>query len=154
VEASPDLFLLKATCHPAYGLNKFWTACCWNEAAASLFTGWLDGENDRNLLNFVFLDERARGLIPDWDSRSRRLLAEFRADFGHLFRDAEVAEFITGLKAASPAFASAWDSQDVQHRAGGIRSFEHPERGALKFEQHAFNLAERTDYKFVFLTAS
>ncbi|MFX4470309.1 hypothetical protein ABTA54_19585, partial [Acinetobacter baumannii] len=33
---------LAALTVPAYGLDRFWTACCWNEPAARLFRGWLD----------------------------------------------------------------------------------------------------------------
>ena len=145
---------VSATSHPAYGLDRLWNACCWNEAASDLFRGWLDGDNERNLLRFVFLDKSARALIPDWQDRARRLLAEFRADFGHTFRDAHMATFIEALKEASALFARTWDNQDVQHRIGGVRSFNHPEHGILKFEQHAFNLAERADYKLVLLTPS
>src|SRR5277367_1536884 len=41
---------------PAYALDPLWNACCWNVAAAKLFLGWLDGDNQRNLLRYVFLD--------------------------------------------------------------------------------------------------
>ena len=143
---------VRTTRVPAYGLDRLWNACCWNAEAGDLFRGWLDGDNQRNLLRFVFLEESARKLIPDWQERSRRLLAEFRADFGHLFRDPQVANFIVSLRQASPLFARTWDHQDVQHRIGGERLFVHPERGPLRFEQHAFTLAERTDYKLVLLT--
>src|SRR5215475_7587947 len=63
---------------PAYGLDRLWNACCWNDAASRLFRGWLDGDHHRNLLRFVFLDPAARRLIPDWELRARRVLAEFR----------------------------------------------------------------------------
>ena len=143
---------VSATSYPAYGLDRLWNACCWNEAASDLFRGWLDRDNQRNLLRFIFLEESARTLIPDWQDRARRLLAEFRADFGHTFRDAHVATFIDALKAESPLFARTWDNQDVRHRAGGLRTFNHPRDGMLDFEQHTFSLSERPDYKFVLLT--
>lgn len=138
--------------HPAYGLDRLWTACCWNEAAEALFCGWLDGRHQRNLLRFVFLEKSARTFIPDWQERARRLLAEFRADFGHTFRDAEVAGFIDALRSDSPFFARTWDDQGVQHRLGGLRTFDHPQRGRVRFEQHTFTPAERPDHKLVLLT--
>ncbi|MGD9509216.1 MAG: helix-turn-helix transcriptional regulator [Geminicoccaceae bacterium] len=152
-DAPPALLAaVHATPHPAYGLDRFWTACCWNEAAEALFCGWLDGRHQRNLLRFVFLEPAARALIPDWQERARRLLAEFRADFGHTFRDSRVAGFIDLLKDESPLFARTWDDQDVQHRLGGVRVFEHPGRGRLRFEQHSFTPSERPDHKLVLLT--
>ena len=70
---------------PAYGLDRLWNACCWNEAAAQLFRGWLDDDCQRNLLCYAFLEPAARDLIPAWKDRARRLLAEFRADFARTF---------------------------------------------------------------------
>lgn len=137
--------------HPAYGLDRLWNACCWNSAASNLFCGWLDGDHQRNLLRFVFIEEQARLLIPQWQERARRLLAEFRADFGYTFRDLRVKAFIDGLKAESSLFASFWDEQDVQYRTGGVRTFDHPKRGPLCFDQHSFSPAERQDFKLVLL---
>ena len=143
---------VKAVRYPAYGLDRLWNACAWNAAAARLLVGWLDADHQRNLLRFVFLQESARLLIPDWRERARRLLAEFRADFGHTFRDAQVKAFIDRLKAESLLFARTWEEQDVQRRHGGLRTFAHPRDGRLLFDQHTFSLAERPDYKLVVLT--
>ncbi len=142
---------VEALQHPAYGLDRLWNACCWNKAAAGLFCGWLDGNHQRNLLRFVFIDEVARSLIPQWQERARRLLAEFRADFGHTFRDPRVTAFIEGLKADSTLFARFWDKQDVQYRTGGVRTFDHPRRGRLCFDQHSFSPTECQDFKLVLL---
>jgi len=140
--------------HPAYGLDRLWNACCWNKSAANLFCGWLDGNHQRNLLRFVFIDEAAQSLIPQWQERARRLLAEFRADFGHTFRDPRVKGFVDGLRAESTLFARFWDRQDVQDRTGGVRTFDHPRRGRLSFDQHSFSPTERQDFKLVLLTPS
>ena len=56
-DAPPSLIAaVKAIEYPAYGLDRLWNACCWNEAAARLFRGWLDGDCQRNLLRYVFLE--------------------------------------------------------------------------------------------------
>ena len=143
---------VKAIEHPAYGLDRLWNACSWNEAAAGLFRGWLDGDCQRNLLRYVFLEPSARVLIPAWKERARRLLAEFRADFARTFRDAQVKIFVDTLRAESAFFAEAWDEQAVQIREGGLRLFNHPDDGAVRFIQHTFAPAERPDYKLVILT--
>jgi hypothetical protein len=139
---------------PAYGLDPLWNACCWNKAAEQLFLGWLDGDHQRNLLRFVFLDPMARKLIPDWEDRARRLLAEFRADYAQSFRNAPVRALADELQTKSRLFGSAWNEQGVQHRAGGLREFVHPEQGLLCFEQHTFNPADRRDYKLVVLVSA
>jgi transcriptional regulator with XRE-family HTH domain len=151
-DAPPALIAVKATQYPAYGLDRLWNACCWNDAAARLFHGWLDEDCQRNLLRYVFLEPSARALIPAWKDRARRLLAEFRADFGRTFRDAQVKTFVETLRSESAFFAEAWDEQAVQIREGGIRLFNHPCDGLVSFTQHTFAPTERPDYKLVIHT--
>jgi transcriptional regulator with XRE-family HTH domain len=145
--------LVRVLPYPAYGLDRLWNACCWNAAAAKLFVGWLDddGERERNLLRFVFLSAEAKRLLPNWPARARRLLAEFRADYGRSFRDESVRALLDGLGIESAFFARAWAEQDVVERTGGLRRFNHPQQGALAFVQHSYLPTERTDYKLVAL---
>lgn len=136
---------------PAYVLDRAWNARAWNEAAARLFLGWLDRAADRNLLRYVFLSKTARRIIPDWETRARRVLAEFRAETSRHLDDPAIAALIRELTGESPLFARAWRAHDVIGRAGGERSFDHPRRGRLHFEQVSFNLASRPDFKLVML---
>ena len=106
---------------PAYGLDRLWNACAWNGAAGRLFVGWLDGAHQRNLLRFVFLEENARALIPDWRERALRLLAEFRADFGHTFRDAGVSGLPGRAEGGKPAVCERLGRPE---RAGAVRRLE------------------------------
>jgi hypothetical protein len=135
---------------PAYGLDRLWNACCWNEAAGHLFPGWLDGPQ-RNLLRFVFLDPAARRLIPEWEDRARRVLAEFRADYGHSVKDPDARAMLDALCRESVLFRKAWDEQGVLEREGGLRMFSHPRDGLLCFRQHTFSPSERPDHKLVVL---
>ena len=152
-DAPPSLVAaVQAVQYPAYGLDRFWNACAWNEAAARLFLGWLDRDCQRNLLRYVFLEPSARDLIPAWSDRARRLLAEFRADFARTFRDAQVKAFVETLRGESAFFAEAWDEQAVQIREGGLRLFNHPRDGLVRFTQHTFAPTERPDYKLVIHT--
>jgi len=137
--------------HPAYGLDRFWNACCWNSSAADLFTGWLSEGCQRNLLRFIFLDPRSRALIPAWEDRAKRVLAEFRADYSHNFGDPELNAMLDEIKQESPFFAWIWKEHSVLEREGGVRVFAHPTRGMLAFEQHTFRPSDRADYKLVFL---
>ena len=137
---------------PAYGLDRLWNACCWNPAAARLFDGWLGEGMQRNLLRYVFLDPSVRTLIPDWQDRARRVLAEFRADYSRSLNDPRVRALVEALRRDSDLFAAAWDDQAVLGREGGARTFAHPLDGPLRFEQHTFAPADRSDYKLVVLT--
>lgn len=146
------LAAVKSVAHPAYGLDWLWHACCWNEAAERLFQGWLTPGCERNLLLFVFLDPAARRLIPNWDLRARRLLAEFRGDFSHSFADPRARDLVERLRRDSVLFRAAWNEQSVLEREGGVRHFQHPQDGALRFVQHTFAPSERPDHKLVILT--
>ncbi len=146
--------LVEAIGHPAYGLDRLWNACCWNEAAEHLFDGWLGKGQQRNLLRYTFTAPSARVLLPDWQDRALRLLAEFRADYGRALDDAGMRDLVDGLKGESGFFAGAWDAQAVVAREGGSRTFMHPTDGLLTYRQHTFSPAERSDYKLVALLPS
>jgi len=142
--------------YPAYGLDRLWNACCWNPEAAWLFSGWLGpssgmGGRQRNLLRFVFDDRSARELIPDWERRAVRVLAEFRADYGRTLNDPRTRALVDRLRRESPLFARAWEAQSVAGREGGLRVFHHPVDGPVGFEQYTFSPADRPDYKLVTL---
>jgi transcriptional regulator with XRE-family HTH domain len=139
---------------PAYVLDRMWRARAWNSAAADLFVGWLDGDvtqDDRNLMRYMFLNPAARSLVVDWEERARRLLAEFRLDHGRHLDDAEMNVLIAELRGQSAFFRAAWDQQTVVGREGGLRTFTHPVRGLLCFEQVTFNLSSRPEFKLVML---
>jgi transcriptional regulator with XRE-family HTH domain len=136
---------------PAYVLDRQWNALCWNAQAAALFVGWLDGANDRNLLTFTFTAPEAKRLIVNWETRARRLVAEFRADLIRHLNDAPSRALIDSLSAASDAFTRFWASQDVGEREGGTRDFDHPVLGRVVFDQITFKPAHREDLKLVIL---
>ncbi|HEX4171319.1 MAG TPA: helix-turn-helix transcriptional regulator, partial [Acetobacteraceae bacterium] len=121
---------------PAYVLDRSWTARCWNAAAEQLFVGWLDqpdGQPDgRNLLRFVFLEPAARDLICDWDTRARRVVAEFRASCSAHVTDPGLHALIESVRRQSPEFAQFWNLYGVLEREGGERTFMHPRDGLLR----------------------
>lgn len=154
-ELPADLLALPAQfTGPAYLLDHLWTARSWNDAAADLFNGWLDGDTgERNLLAFVFLSPTARTLIGNWQDRASRLAAEFRADFNRHPDDAAMGNLVSALKEKSPDFARLWKAQSVLGREGGERHFSHPARGELAYHQTTLLVAARPDVKLVCLTA-
>lgn len=142
--------LVQALPHPAYGLDPAWNMCCWNATACALFVG-LEGDADRNLLRYTFTAPEARRLLPDWEQRARRILAEFRQDFGRNPADPRARAVVDWLSADSELFRAAWNEQHVAARVGGSREFLHPEQGLLRFRQHTLHAAERPDFKLVML---
>ncbi|MDE1147381.1 MAG: helix-turn-helix transcriptional regulator [Azospirillaceae bacterium] len=146
--------LVRGINHPAYLLDRQWNALAWNGAAARLFTGWLDDRaTERNQLRYLFLNPAAHGLIPDWDDRARRVVAEFRVDYSHHLDDPGMRALVADLNARSPVFADLWHAHAVTGRAGGERVFRHPEDGLLRYEQVTFTLAHQPDVKLVTLVS-
>lgn len=167
-ERSDPQQLLALACavkSPAYILDRHWDAIAWNAAAAELFIDWLgaggrapavaargDGPTtERNLLRYVFLDDRAPGFIVDWAGRARRLVAEYRADTASWRDDPVRKGLVHDLCTASPTFDVAWRSQQVLAREGGLRAYRHPQRGPCMFEQHTLRPSERPELKLTIL---
>lgn len=139
---------------PAYILDRYWDVLAWNPAAATLFGDWLRAGAAPNLLRFVFADPAARELVEDWDTRARRLVAEFRADSRSALDDPELLARIDQLAQASPEFARHWKQHDVLERQGGVRGFNHPSLGRLALQQVTFRLVDHEQLKLVLLLAA
>ena len=143
---------------PAYVLNQRWDVVAGNALAIDLFLGWGDAsanpigaDKPPNLLRFLFLNPQSRSLIEEWDVRSQRLVAEFRADCGRRVDTLPVRELIDELSAQSAEFSGIWSLNDVQERQGGERRFRHPRRGSLVYEQLTLRSAVRSEFKLVIL---
>jgi transcriptional regulator with XRE-family HTH domain len=136
---------------PAYVLDRYWAARCWNAKAARLFAGWLDHDGAPSLLRFVFLCPQARTLICGWEVRARRVAAEFRAATSGRGDDPALCRLITELHRGSADFARFWDAQAVQRREGGERTFNHPNDGFLRYQQVPMTVADRPDFRLTML---
>src|SRR3546814_2324048 len=65
-----------------------------------------------NMLRFVFLDEAAKRFIDNWPDRTKRLLAEFRLDYGRRFQDSTMTALVRELQGSSPEFSLWWRSEE------------------------------------------
>src|SRR3546814_4087842 len=95
-------------------------------------------------LRFVFLDEAAKRFIDNWPDRTKRLLAEFRLDYGRRFQDSTMTALVRELQGSSPEFSLWWGEHQVMEREGGIRRFDHQREGYRNFEQ--LRLVPTTDH--------
>lgn len=149
--------LLGEIASPAYIMGRYWDFLGWNAAATELFAGWLTPEQPTtsapNLLRFVFQHPLARTLLVDWEVRAQRITAEFRADNRSRLDDPMLQALVDGLSQASPDFARFWKQHDVMERQGGQRSFQHPSRGLVHYEQITLKPAEHEHIKLVVLRA-
>ncbi|RZL04392.1 MAG: XRE family transcriptional regulator [Rubrivivax sp.] len=153
-DSAPHLAqLVQAIRTPAYILDRHWDAIAWNKPAAALFEDWLKApaRGGRNLLRHVFLHPRAPAFIVNWPERAQRLVAEYRSDTA-AWRDDPVRQaLVDELRSASRAFDTAWRSQKVLSREGGLRAFEHPLSGRRDYEQFTLRVAQHPDLKLTVL---
>ncbi|MDP8930670.1 MAG: hypothetical protein M3O70_19410 [Actinomycetota bacterium] len=139
--------------YPAYAIAPDWGICGWNSAYARLYPHVATVPvSDRNLLWLIFTDPYVRDLLPDWESDSRRFLAEFRAEAGPRLGDASIAYLVRRLREASPAFRAGWESHDIEGFAARERVFHHPLVGELHFEHHRLAPADHPDLHLVIYT--
>lgn len=141
---------------PAYILGRTWDMLAWNKAAAALFTGWLDKpakahEPPRNLLRFVFLRPQTKKFLADWETRARRITAEFRADCRTRLDEPALVLLIEELKKGSAEFSRYWKQHDVLERQGGQRAFNHPRLGFVTYQQVTLRPVDQEHLKLVLL---
>ncbi len=139
---------------PAYILDRCWNVLARNDALLHLFDGWPDRDASPNLLRYIFQDPAARALVVDWDKRASRVVAEFRADAAAHTDEPELRALLDDLLQSSPVFAHWWTRHTVVDREGGLREFQHPISGVLRYQQITFRLATRLDCKLVMLLES
>jgi transcriptional regulator with XRE-family HTH domain len=148
---APVLACVDAITAPAYILDRCWTARRWNAKAARLFGGWLDSGGEPNLLRYIFLRPEARALICEWETRARRVAAEFRAaTTGHV-DDPDLRRLVDDLARDSADFAQCWEAHGVLAREGGERVFNHPTDGLLRYQQISLTLAGWPDFRLTML---
>lgn len=136
---------------PAYALDPAWNVCCANKAARNLFSGLFDEETEANLLVYAFTHPQARVLMPDWEARVRRLLAEFRHHYGRNMQDVRVKGTVERLLADSSRFRECWEDQSILAREGGSRIFRKVDGSMAEYTQHTLADVERGDFRLVFL---
>ena len=141
---------------PAYVLGRYWDALGWNAAAAALFAPWLGGaftaDAPANLLDFVLRHPEAPRFVVDWETRAKRLIAEFRADCSPYLDDAELQRRVLRLSQNSELFAQCWQQHEVLERQGGLREFIHPTTGLMRYVQNTLLCVEPEGLKLVVLT--
>lgn len=142
-----------AISYPACVVDKYWTPLFWNSKLEDLFP-WLLRGPERNVLRYMFLDPGVRELVGDWEPRARRLLAQFRVEFGKYIDDPKMLDLVEGLSKESDLFRQFWQEQQVLWWDGNEKSFNHPRLGLLSFFQTTFLAAADPTLKLVIFRPS
>jgi DNA-binding XRE family transcriptional regulator len=104
--------------------------------AARVNPAWSPGHN---LIEFTFLDPRARTVYPDWEEIALQAVAGLRATAAT--RRAEVDTFVAHLRERDETFRALWDSHDVYERVMGEKRLYVEGVGVVRLGFETFGLA-------------
>lgn len=136
--------------YPAFAIGPAWTIAAWNAAYAALYPNIaVIDPPDRNLLWLVFMDPAIRELLPDWETDSRRFLAEFRAEAGSRVGEPSYTQLVERLREGSAHFRAEWQASSVERFASRERRFFHPGVGELLLEHHQLTPADAPGIQIV-----
>jgi transcriptional regulator with XRE-family HTH domain len=120
---------------PAWVFGERWDILAWNRAA-SVIHGDLAGLQgiERNALYQLFLGDRMRSMLDDWERHGRQCVAKLRAQYASRVDDPWFNELVTVLRSRSDQFERWWNENDIETWQEGVKHYEHPEAGRLVFD--------------------
>ncbi|MFD0413604.1 helix-turn-helix transcriptional regulator [Streptomyces sp. NPDC127108] len=102
--------------------------------------GLLDGDRP-NLLRFVFTDERARTVFPEWDRVADEQIAHLRNESPMI--DPHVVQFVDELTVLAGApFADRIEAVPGLPRRSGVERLAHPQVGPLRLSYETLALPD------------
>jgi transcriptional regulator with XRE-family HTH domain len=80
-----------------------------------------------------FTDPQSRSIFPadDWDRLGRSHVADLRATAARRSGDADVTEYVSALRSASPEFERLWNEHEVAVRVTDTKRIIHPQVGLI-----------------------
>jgi transcriptional regulator with XRE-family HTH domain len=120
---------------PAWVFGERWDIVAWNRAA-SVIHGDLAALQgiERNALYQLFLGDRMRAMLLDWETHGRKCVAKLRATYASRVDDPWFNELVTLLRTRSEEFERWWNQNDIETSQEGVKHYEHPEAGRLVFD--------------------
>src|SRR5512147_622639 len=120
---------------PAWVFGERWDIVAWNRAASVIHgdLATLQGI-ERNGLYQLFLGDRMRSTLVDWEVHGRMCVAKLRATYASRVDDPWFNELVTLLRARSEQFERWWNENDITTSQEGVKHYEHPEAGRLVFD--------------------
>lgn len=134
--------------YPAYVIDRRWNVLAWNQTTSALCGSFQQEEGlERNVLWRIFMMEKHRSRIVNWENVAALLLAHFRSRFALNVDDAWYQELITMLLDQSVEFREWWARHEVSGNLEGEKVMHHPlGSGLLSFRYHTFKVSDNGDY--------
>ena len=138
---------------PACVLNGRYDVLAHNASYAAL-VGDLDGVafDQRNTLWLMFTSDPFRKLLVDWESASRRCVAQYRALLADHMSEPAWRSMVKRLQNVSPTFCELWDEHHVAATENVVKQFLHPDLGLLRFKGTTMWLNQRLANRMIVYT--
>jgi transcriptional regulator with XRE-family HTH domain len=140
---------------PAMVVGRRMDVLAWNGLGAALGVDWgsLPPEQ-RNAARYMFLDEGARELYPDWEQGAREAVAYLRFAAGRYPDDSELAALVGELSVKSAEFRRWWPQHEVRAKSHGRKRLQHPIVGPIVLSYEALTLAGDADQVLITYTSA
>jgi transcriptional regulator with XRE-family HTH domain len=128
---------------PAWVFGERWDILAWNRAATVIHgeLHTLQGI-ERNALYQIFLGERMRSILVDWEQHARRCVAKLRSAYASRVDDPWFNELVTLLRTRSEQFERWWNENHLETIQEGVKYYEHPEAGRLVFDYSVLDVLD------------
>jgi transcriptional regulator with XRE-family HTH domain len=106
--------------NPAYVTGSSYDLLAWNDAASELFPGATQAPHP-NLARWIFLDPRAREVLPEWPTVAQGLLARLRTNAGKHPGSPRFRRLEEELRGASSEADAWWPRYDIAVSQAGAK---------------------------------
>jgi transcriptional regulator with XRE-family HTH domain len=128
---------------PAWVFGERWDILAWNRAATVIHGDLLTLQGiERNALYQIFLGERMRSILVDWEQHARRCVAKLRSAYASRVDDPWFNELVTLLRTRSEQFERWWNENHLETIQEGVKYYEHPEAGRLVFDYSVLDVLD------------
>jgi transcriptional regulator with XRE-family HTH domain len=128
---------------PAWVFGERWDIVAWNRAASVIHGDLAPLQGiERNALYQLFLGDRVRATLVDWELHGRKCVAKLRATYASRVDDPWFNELVTLLRSRSEEFERWWNQNDIETSQEGVKHYEHPEAGRLVFDYSVLDVLD------------
>jgi hypothetical protein len=123
---------------PAMAMTLRWDIVAWNPLVTRVFRDYgAVPRAERNLLRIALTDKKYQGDPAAYDLIARKLIGEFRVDFGPHAGDPAFEQLVTELKETAPGFEKRWSEVEIFDQPRGS-VVQHDELGDLSFDRVSY----------------
>jgi transcriptional regulator with XRE-family HTH domain len=106
-----------------------------------------------NLARFIFLDDRADQIFPDWEKAADDAVALLRVEATRSPYSKAVTTLVGELATRSTEFRTRWAAHDVRAHRSGTKNFRHPVVGDLILRFEALDVTSASGLTVIGYTA-